>query len=184
MIDHARFFAAARARPFGGTMNQQQVDGCTVILNGWQKRGLTDLRWLAYMLATTKHETAHTMQPIEEYGRGAAHSYGIADPDTGKAYYGRGYVQLTWKQNYQRMSTLVGADLVTHPELALRPAIAAEILFEGMEKGLFTGVGLPRYFSATVDDPVNARRIINGMDKAHEIAAIHRAFLEALVAAS
>ncbi len=49
-----------------------------------------------------------------------------------------------------------------------------------MTAGLFTGVGLPRYFNATTDDPVNARRIINGMDRAWEIAQIHYAFLVGL----
>ncbi len=181
MIDRAKFFAMARMMPFNGTMTQGQVDGCNAILDGWEGRPeFTELRWLAYMLATAKWETAHTMKPIEEYGHGAGHSYGQPDPETGQTYYGRGYVQLTWKANYQKMAALTGADLVDHPELALDPKIAALIMFDGMKGGMFTGVGLPLYFNAGHDDPVNARKIINGLDHAQDIAAIHHAFLTAL----
>jgi hypothetical protein len=182
MIDRDAFFARARANPFGGRFAQSQIDGLNVLLDGWEARpDLTDLRWLAYMLATAKHETAHTMQPIEEYGKGHGRAYGARDPVTGEVYYGRGYVQLTWKANYARMAALIGVDLVYHPELALEPKIAATIMFEGMKGGLFTGVGLSRYFGDALDDPVNARRIINSTDRAEEIAAIHRPFLAALV---
>lgn len=195
MIDRDRFFAVARARAFGGSMNQKQVDGCNAILDGWERRTNTDLRHLAYMLATAKHETASTMQPINEYGgdgyffrmydpegdRGEfAKRNGNVHPGDGVKFHGRGYVQLTWRSNYEKMAKLTGVDLVNDPDLALHPDVAALIMFEGMERGLFTGVGLPRYFDDDTDDPVNARRIINGTDKAAEIAAIHRAFLGAL----
>lgn len=179
MIDRDKFFGRVRVNPFGNALHQGQVDGCNAILDAWEARhDMTDRRWLAYMLATAKWETAHTMQPIEEYGRGRGRAYGELDAATGQTYYGRGYVQLTWKPNYAKMAALTGVDLVNHPELALEPKIAALIMFEGMKGGLFTGVGLGRYFSATADDPVNARRIINGSDKAEEIAAIHAAFLQ------
>ena len=89
-------------------------------------------------------------------------------------------MQLTWKSNYQRMAALTGVDLVNRPEMALDPKIAALILFEGMKGGLFTGVGLPALLQRRTDEPVNARRIINGTDHAHDIAAIHRAFLSGL----
>jgi len=181
MIDRDKFFSLARLNPFTGKMTQQQVDGCNAILDEWEARpSFTDKRWLAYMLATAKWETAHTMHPVEEIGRGQGRDYGSPDPETGQTYYGRGYVQITWKTNYQKMAALTGADLVHHPELALDPKIAALVMFEGMKGGLFTGVGLPRYFSETVNDPVNARRIINGTDHAQDIARIHEAFLAAL----
>ena len=181
MIDRDIFYSHIRADPFGGRLSQQQVDGCSSILDAWESRpDFTDLRWLAYMLATAKWETAHTMQPIEEYGHGAGKPYGQPDPVTGQTYYGRGYVQLTWKANYQKMGDLLGIDLVNDPALALDPDVASEVLFKGMEGGLFTGVGLPRYFNTTTDDPVDARRIINGTDHANDIAEIHREFLAAL----
>ncbi|MEZ2604546.1 peptidoglycan-binding protein [Kluyvera intermedia] len=135
--------------------------------------------WLAYVLATTYHETAFTMQPIEEYGRGAGHSYGEPDPETGQAYYGRGYVQLTWEENYQKaqgcvvnLNTLAcDVPLVMQPDLALTPWVAAQVAINGMSQGWFTGKKLGDYLTATQTDYVNARRIINGTDKAQTIAA-------------
>jgi putative chitinase len=181
MIDRVNFFDTIRRTLFGGSLTQSQVDGINVILAMWETRtDFTDLRWLAYMLATTKWETAHTMQPIEEYGKGRGRKYGEPDPATGQTYYGRGYVQLTWHDNYAKMAALTGVDLVGHPELALEPKIAAMILFDGMRDGTFTGLGLHYFFNGTADDPVGARRIINSLDHAEDIATIHRAFLEAL----
>lgn len=180
MIDRDKFFARIRVNPFGGQLHQGQVDGLNAILDAWDSRDdMSDPRWLAYMLATAKWETAHTMQPIEEFGKGHGRPYGVPTRD-GRVFYGRGYVQLTWATNYAKMAALTGADLVGHPDLALDPEIAAVILFEGMKGGMFTGVGLTRYFNDAVDDPVNARRIINGTDHAADIAAIHAGFLAGL----
>lgn len=181
MIDRDKFFGRVRVNPFGNQLHQGQVDGCNAILDAWQARpDMSDPRWLAYMLATAKWETAHTMQPIEEYGKGRGRPYGVPDPVTGQTYYGRGYVQLTWKENYAKLAALTGADLVGHPELALEPKIAALVMFDGMKDGLFTGLGLLYFFNGSHDDPVEARRIINGTDHANDIAEIHHAFLEAL----
>lgn len=183
------FFDEVRAGLFGRTLTQGQVDGMNVILNEWEERMLTDLRWLAYMLATVKWETAHTMQPIEEYGKGEGREYGIPDPETGFAYYGRGYVQLTWKENYAKMGKLLGVDLVHNPDLALNELVAMQIMFEGMMTdksgvGDFTGVALERYFNDVTEDWVNARRIINGTDHAQEIANIAHRFYDALLKAT
>lgn len=182
MIDRDKFFADGGVLTlFRGNYSRGQAAGLNAILDEWEARAdFTDLRWLAYMLATAFHETARTMKPIEEYGRGRGRAYGEPDAATAQIYYGRGYVQLTWKTNYAKMAALTGVDRVNHPELALVPRLAALIMFEGMKGGLFTRVGLDRYFNPTLDDPVNARRIINGADHAEEIAAIHAAFLKAL----
>ena len=115
MIDRKAFFYGVRVKLFGGRLSQQQVDGMNAILNEWEKRALRDLRWLAYMLATVFWETAHTMWPIEEYGKGAGHPYGARDPITGQAYYGRGFVQLTWKANYATMGKLLGIPALPNP---------------------------------------------------------------------
>lgn len=60
------FFNAVRSPLFGGTLSQAQVDGLKVIVNAWDQLGDGDDRKLAYILATAKHETAHTMQPVRE----------------------------------------------------------------------------------------------------------------------
>lgn len=169
---------------FNGEMNHAQtecVSGFTaayLIYKNVLGRSIP-VSWLAYVLATSYHETAATMQPIEEYGKGAGHSYGAPDPVTGQAYYGRGYVQLTWKDNYQKASDVVinfntmknDADLVNCPDLALTPWVAAQVAINGMANGWFTGKKLGDYLTPTSTDYVNARRIINGTDKAQTIAA-------------
>ena len=174
MPDRTAFFAAIRAPLFGGRLTPGQVDGLTRIMDDIDARPVTDLRWRAYMLATTFHETAATMQPIEEIGRGAGHPYANG------GWWGRGLVQLTWPQNYAVWGKRLGVDLVGHPELAMTWPVALPVLVNGMALGLFTGVGLPRYFSAAADDPAGARRVINGVDRAEMIAGYHRAFLAAL----
>lgn len=182
-IDRKKFFDGVRSGPFPGTLTPAQTGGMSAIMDEWDRRKLTDLRWLAYMLATTYHETARTMQPINEYGKGKGRKYGVPDSKTGQTYYGRGFVQLTWLDNYRRMGTITGTDLVNKPELALQLPIASAIMFEGMIRGTFTGKKLADYFSGSKDDPVNARRIINGTDKAELIAGLHKQFLSDLKAA-
>lgn len=137
---------------------------------------MTDVRWVAYVLATVRHETAFTFAPIEEYGKGEGRPYGKPDPTTGQTYYGRGYVQLTWKDNYARFGSLLGIDLVGNPALALVPETAYAITSKGMVNGLFTGASLHRFISGSNCDYVNARRIINGVDRAELIAGYAKAF--------
>jgi predicted chitinase len=89
-------------------------------------------------------------------------------------------VQLTWANNYRRIGGLIGIDLLAHPERALEPEVAGRILFEGLIGGWFSGVGLSRYFNAKSTDWKNARRIINGLDCADNIARYAKAFHVAL----
>jgi predicted chitinase len=91
-------------------------------------------------------------------------------------------VQLTWQTNYEKAGKLTGEDLVQFPDKALEPPIAAKILVLGMNEGLFTGVGLPRYINATKCDFYNARRCVNGLDNAKDIAEYANSFLQALAA--
>lgn len=175
LFDRPTYFNQVRDSLFAGKMSQQQVDGQEFILDTWEDtRPLNDVRWLAYSLATTIHETASTMWPIEEYGKGKGQPYGKPDPITGEAYYGRGFVQLTWKENYSKMTPLVDAlfpstpiDLVKSPQMALEPFVAAAIMYEGMERGMFRKDSkgphtCARYLDADTDDAFGAREIING----------------------
>ena len=43
-------------------------------------------------------------------------------------YYGRGFIQLTWKDNYQKYAQLTGVDLVGNPDLLLQPHVSAQVL--------------------------------------------------------
>lgn len=131
---------------------------------------IQDIRWAAYMLATVHRECGQEWQPIKEYSRGKGRKYGAPDPMTGQVYYGRGYVQLTWKGNYAAMGKVCGVDLVNDPDLTLQPDIAYRIMSHGMRHGSFTGVGLPKYINSEKCDYFNARKIINGLDVAQLIA--------------
>ena len=66
----------------------------------------------------------------------------------------------------------------------MRPDVAAYILIDGMVKGAFTGKKLADYFNAHTTDWRNARRIINGLDKADLIASIAKEFYADLVTAA
>ena len=191
MIDRKRFFDSIRASLFGGTLSQSQVDGVDYLLNVWERHfeipnPRDGTKWLAYSMATVFHETARTMQPIEEYGKGAGKPYGKPAGPYGHAYYGRGVPQLTWEENYIKAEKFlkdryqVESNLHKEPHRMLEHEISALVLYDGMVHGWFTGVGLPKYFNATVEDPVNARRIVNVMDKAETIAGYYKKFKNAL----
>jgi hypothetical protein len=119
----------------------------------------------AYVLATTWHETAHTMRPVREMG---GEKYLKS-----KAYYpyvGMGYVQLTWKRNYEKAGKKLGVDFLSNPRLLLEAKYAAPILVIGSKEGWFTGKKLDDYITIYRSDYVGARRIINGTDRATLIA--------------
>ena len=188
MIDRDKFFAAVRADPFGGNLSQSQVDGLNYLLDTWEGyyQSDEDIRWLAYALATAFHETAQTMAPIEEYGKGGSSSYAKPAGPYDQCYYGRGFVQLTWENNYIKGEQVLKdkfdleCPMHRYPHRMLEHEPAALVLFDGSISGWFTGVGLPQYFNATTEDPYNARRVINGVDCAEQIAEYYRAFKEAL----
>ncbi len=170
-INRTFFFSEVRATLFAGRLTPGQTRGLTAILDHWeQAHARSDDRWLAYMLATVHHETDKKFVGIREYGLGRGRPYGRPVPPYGHAYYGRGFVQLTWQANYQKMSAVCGVDLVANPDLALELGICTRILFHGMINGSFTGRRLADYFSPAREDWVQARRIINALDKAHLIA--------------
>lgn len=133
---------------------------------------------LAYVLATAYHETAHTMKPVREYG---GEKYLKS-----KKYYpyvGMGYVQLTWDYNYKKAGEKLGVDFLKNPKLLLEPKYAAPILVIGMQEGWFTGKKLSDYITLQRSDFKNARRIVNGMDKADLIAGYAEKYNKVLLAA-
>jgi hypothetical protein len=183
MIDRDIYFDEIRDSMFDGSMSQQQVDGQNVIIALWDYQAtgspMTDLRWLSYMLATVYHECATKMWPTTEMG-----STSYLESREYWPYIGRGFVQLTWEENYDKASAALGLiddrDLVDFPNMALDSLIAARVMFRGMSEGWFTGKKLGNYFSSHLDDPVGARKIINPDDKGQLVAGYHRLFLEAL----
>jgi putative chitinase len=186
LANPAAFFDALRQGLLGPTLTAEEVAGCNAILTAMEG---SPLSWTAYALATAYHETASTMKPIREYGgptyftrmydvAGARPQMAIANGNScagdGPKYCGRGYVQLTWKNNYKRAGEKCGVDLVAYPDKAMQPDIAAKIMRQGMTEGWFTGKGfddyLPSKSEATRGMFIAARRIINGTDRALQVA--------------
>lgn len=182
-FDREKFFDAYRQQ--FGSLTQDQVVAIEQLLAAIEDdRHITDLRHIAYILATIRHESANTFEPIKEIGKGRGHEYGKVDPETGKIYYGRGYVQLTWRRNYELLGKRLDIDLVNNPDLALEPDTAWVITSEGMRHGLFTGKDLNDYINEKKCDYVQARRIINGLDRAELIAGYAKRFEVILKASS
>ena len=203
-MNRAVFFAALRRKGsgvFGTSLTQKQVDGCEAILAACA--GLR-LPFVAYILATAYHETAYTMQPVREtlastddqaiarleraWSTGRLKwvktPYWRKDAD-GKTWLGRGYVQLTHKVNYARAGRELAIDLVTNPDLAMQPTVAALILVRGSMEGWFTSKKLADYAAGDGFDYVNARAVINGDVRGNgaKIAREAKAFEAALIEA-
>lgn len=208
-MNRSAFYGAVRASLFAGTITQPQVDGTELLLDAIEAEGDIGRNHAAYMLATAFHETARTMHPVREtlassddqairvldtaFARGrlpwVRKPYWRKDGD-GKSWLGRGYVQLTHKTNYERAGRELGVDLVGNPGLAMDPSVAAKIMIRGMEEGWFTGRTLDQYIddkdeadSEDLREYRAARPIINGTDKAEQIALIAVQFEAALRAA-
>lgn len=93
---------------------------------------------LAAFLAQIKHESWDFKRMHEvgdkryfqrmydkKYRPGKAKGLGNTELGDGVRYRGRGYMQLTGRDNYRRVGRLLGIDLERSPELAARPDIAA-----------------------------------------------------------
>lgn len=199
-INRAFFFQVISESLFPNGLRQSQVDGAEAILDAWESAHADkDDRWLAYILATAYHESAHTMQAVREtlansddqaisrletaWNAGklpwVKTPYWRKDED-GRSWYGRGLVQLTHKKNYAALGERLGVDLVADPDLALDPDIAVKIIIAGMIEGLFTSRKLKEFFDGDTDDWPGARRIINGLESADKLAGHGRAFYKAL----
>lgn len=201
-MDTTTFFAYARRAPFGGRLSQGQIDGMNFIFDQWAYFKIPDRRLLAYILASVFHETGGRMLPVRETfakfdsaaiaalekawkaGRlGSVKTPYWRKDKNGKSWFGRGDIQITHERNYEKLGKRLGIDLVGNPSMALDPVVSAKIAIVGMLEGLFTGKKLVDYFSVTKDDPVGARSVVNGNDKAKLIAGYYKNFLDALDAA-
>jgi hypothetical protein len=193
--DHQAFVAAYE--PSFSKLTASQYQGLDQLLSFVQlDPDIDDDRWVAYMLATVKHECANTFQPITEFGADSYFSkyepgtaigkrLGNTRQGDGRLFKGRGYVQITGRANYLRLGQAIGLGtaFIDQPTRVLEPVNAYRIMSLGMRKGLFTGKKLADYTSDGAFDNVGARRIINGQDKAQEIASYATKLLDALTQA-
>lgn len=130
---------------------------CKLELNQW-----------AYVFATTFHETNATFLPIKE-------AYWLSEAWRLKnlrysPFYGRGYTQITWKENYAKFGAIFGEDFVNKPDLVMIPKYAFNIMVYGFIHGSFTNKKITDYITKDKTDYKGARRCINGTDKADLIA--------------
>lgn len=202
MLDRPVLFNLLRQSALmGPTLSTGEVNGVIAILDAAQCYATLGAARVAYMLATAYHETNGTMEPISEYGSNAyftlhydingknptrAKQMGNTSPGDGIKYRGRGLVQLTWKSNYIKATEQLKVDLVNNPDMAMQVGIAAQIMVEGMVEGWFTGatlLRLPSGSEATEAKFIDARKIINGTDRAERIAKYALKFQEYLVEA-
>lgn len=183
----AEFFA--QVRRIVGSLDQVQVD---IINRMLEHAAHWPIGWVAYALATAAHESR--LRPIHEMG-GPRY---LAKYDTGRLaaalgntpeadgdgikFAGRGLVQLTGRTNYSNAGQHLGLDLLADPDLALDPDIAVRLLVWGMEGGRFTGRRLSHFIDGrgTLRRFTDARRIINGTDRADMIARLALKFQDAL----
>lgn len=194
-IDKARFFDDFSART-GLPLNDSRRGGLDFLLGKLgADPGFGMLRELAYVLATTRWETMHTFQPIRERRFSQANNpreWARQNVYWKTGFYGRGYVQLTWEDNYRKASqklaglpvsvdgqqqTLDAGSLVQNPDWVMQPDVAYLIASRGMREGWFTGKKLGDYIvEGQPPDYEGARRIINGTDHAADIAAMAAQF--------
>lgn len=184
--DPAAFFAHLRANLFKGKLTEGQAAGVNAKLAAFGAAGW-GIGFAAYGFATSYWETARTMQPIEEYGKGKGRPYGKPGR-FGQSQHGRGDVQLTWDDNYARADKELGlgGSLTKNFNRALEPEISARVMVGGMSQGWFTGKKLGDYLApdapGTLPQFKLCRKIINGTDKQNEIAEIALQFQAALQA--
>lgn len=169
---------------FGTSLSSAQVAGIEAILDAGSHLPLPHL---AHVLGEVHHETGGYMSPIKETVFPSHRDKNPSD-DLVKArltaawkkgvmpwvssdywssgYFGRGQIQLTHRTNYQKMSAVVGLNLVTQPHLALQLAISSKVAVIGCERGMFTGKKLADFDAATPAGALfnhnQARRIVNG----------------------
>ncbi len=125
-------------------------------------------------------EQAETNYWDSAYGGRLGNERGTTDA---KNYRGRGYVQLTGEDNYEKMTQSLNAegfvythggvtyggpegqpiDLLTNFEhVNLVPALAARVMVKGMMEGTFTGKALGSEVNGSETDFYNARAVVNG----------------------
>lgn len=177
-----------------GLQNKQLTtasDTAGQILQDTGVAGVTNLNQAAYILATARRESLMGNLMNEgggntyfekKYGHNTdkGEELGNTEPGDGSRYHGRGLVQITGRTNYTKWNDRLrkdgmqvdGADvdLVNNPEQATNRNIASRVLVEGMRDGTFTGKKVGSYVNDGKTDFRNARRVVNGLDHADEIA--------------
>lgn len=181
MINRQTFFDNIKKTLFKNGLTQTQTDTINSVIDECEKQGVTDLRQVAYIFATAAWEAynpkipSSRLTPIKEFGGEEYLKSKKYYP-----YFGRGLSQISWLDNYKKEGTRLGIDLVNNPDLMLDIPVACNSHVFCMKNGIYTGKKLSDYINEQKCDFFNARRIINGTNKADEIMALAQSFLAAM----
>lgn len=187
-IDWERFgnsITKSKSKPNGSVFEKREEVAIKYLVDTFFEEGYTDIRLLAYALATVRRECGSNMLPVREgfaktdkAARAHVRKYKrrYAKEINGQVYYGRGYVQLTWDYNYKKEG------IEHNPDKALEPEFAAKLLFKGLLDGRWNGKAKGLMYYLDRNDPVQARRTVNVLDHAELIAGYYRDYLAALEA--
>lgn len=103
----------------------------------------------------SRYNTSPSGHPFDLYDK--RKDLGNQGPPDGERFRGRGYVQLTGRFNYQKYGKQLGKNLISDPDLACNPDIAATLL------AAFLGGRERQIKEALLDsDFALARRLVNG----------------------
>jgi len=154
-----------------------------LVLNQCLDSGVIDRGQIAYVFATAELESnfGRFMMELDDgwYLEGRE-DLENTEPGDGPRFKGRGFIQITGRRNYRIWSNKLGINLIDNPEKAALPDIAAIILVRGMRDGSFTNVGLSDFIVGDRRDFFNARRIVNALDRADDIAQIAESYFKAI----
>lgn len=189
-MDRAKFYANVRTDLFHGRLSDLQVQGMEAMMDYWEDSGGGYRPHLSYAFATAFHETGEKMQPVREGGLGRGRKYGVPGRNYGQVPYGRGLIQTTWDDNYEKTDEKLGLSgaLIANYDLMLTLPVAVPALFRGMKEGWYASYKgkrctLERFLYHGHLDYIGARRIVNGQDKAAIIAGYAMQFDEAILIA-
>ena len=183
-MNRSTFYTALRRRSsgiFGTSLSQKQVDGLNAILDEAERRG-TSIFHLSSILAQAYHETGGQMEPVKETVYASSKDRNPSDatviarlenafkagklpwvktPYWRDGWFGRGLIQLTHKANYDKFGVT--------KQSALDLKTSVRVMFDGMEKGLFTGKKLSDYDYLITKNPAvpgfkyySSRAVVNG----------------------
>lgn len=194
------FFDGVRSRLFKGGLSEPQVKTIDAIVAFWYQNYPDRFKAdLAYILATAYWETFPDMFPNRERGGdkylwemydiqgkrpNKARELGNLSPGDGVRYAGKGLAHVTGRDNYRRVDRRFGTQTEKYPEQMLTLEVAVPVLVVGMVEGMFTGVELREVIqrdTETLEEFLDDRAIINGKDKALEIAKIAVKFQAAIL---
>ena len=173
---------AVAARMLPGASVRTVAENLPHVLAGLAEFGLTDRPMLLMAIATIAAETA-SFRPVDEAvsrfnTSPGGHPFDLYDdrqdlgnrgrPD-GERYRGRGFVQLTGRDNYARIGARIGVPLEEQPDMANDPGVAGRVLAAFLAS---RETAIRRALAA--DDLRTARRLVNG--GSHGLDAFTRAY--------